>query len=206
MALGAPRFLAALALLPGDPLLDAMRSDEPIDAGQISALASSREQARRFVAAPELDSEIGMAEVLRAERAPPASAERRAALDRAIESLQEGLARGPRATFVWAKLAYAIQMRDGMVKTAIDAWRLSIATAPAEPRLVLWRSEFGAAALPLLEVGDQGRLAEQMRYAWRFDREGLARLARDRGLQLVLRRVLSGEPDAAELNRLFAEP
>lgn len=206
VALAAPRLLASLALLPADPVLDAVQSGEPIDAGLIAALISSREQARRFVSAPEIDVEIGMAEVLQAEAAPPDSAERRVALDRAIESLRAGLARAPRASFAWAKLAYAIQLRNGMSKPAIDAWHMSIETAPAEPRLVLWRSEFGAAALPLLDVEDQGRVAQQMRHAWRFDREGLARLARDRGLQLVLRRVLSGEPDVAELNRLFAEP
>jgi hypothetical protein len=83
---------------------------------------------------------------------------------------------------------------------------MSIITAPAESRLVLWRAEFGADALQVLDAEDRARLVEQLRYAWRADPEALAQMARQRGLQLVLRRVLSGEPDVKELNRLFAEP
>ncbi len=206
VALGAPRLLAALALLPGDPLLEAVQGDARLDDSQVSALLSSREQARRFISAAEIDFDIGMAELLRAGAAADDSPERQASLDRAIESLTEGLARAPRATFAWARLAYALLLREGMSRPAIDAWRMSILTAPAEARLVLWRTEFGAAALSLLDAEDQRRLAQQIRHAWRSDRESLARIGRERGLQLVLRRVLSGEPDAAELNRLFAEP
>jgi tetratricopeptide (TPR) repeat protein len=204
--LAAPRLLAAFALLPGDPLLEAVQGNEDIDAGQVATLLSSREQARRFLASPEIEIEIGIAELLSAEKAAPGSAERRARLDRAIESLRRGLALAPRATFAWAKLAYALFLQDGLGAAAVDAWRMSILTAPAESRLVLWRAEFGALALQKLDTEDQRRLADQIRYAWRFDRESLARMGRERGLQLVLRRVLSGEPDVAELNRLFTAP
>jgi hypothetical protein len=206
IALGTPRLVAALALLPGDPLLAAVDGGESIDAAQISMLQSSRAQASAFVTSADIAIEQGMAELLAAEAVPEGSTQRRARLDQAIQSLREGLALGPRATFAWAKLAYALLLRDGTSPAAIDAWRMSIITAPAESRLVLWRAEFGADALQVLDAEDRARLVEQLRYAWRADPEALAQMARQRGLQLVLRRVLSGEPDVKELNRLFAEP
>jgi len=202
--LGMPRVMGAFALLPGDPYLEA----EPgvLEAAQIEALLRSRERAARYFDAPAIGAEIGQAELYAAESAPADSPERRRHVDRAVEAFRRGLAADPRDTFAWARLAYALFLRDGVGAAAVDAWRMSILTAPSESRLVLWRAEFGAAGLRQLDRQDQQRVAQQMRYAWRSDRAGLTRMAKARGLQLVLRRVLSAEPDAAELNWWFSRP
>src|SRR5690242_9890941 len=131
LAAGVPRLLAALAMLPGDPALAEIEEGSPVDATALALVIASREEARRYVADPRLNTDIALAELLQIEQQPSRGDERRILLDRAVDQLRLGLAAAPANSFAWARLAHALALQ-GHDDTALAAWRLSIATAPAE--------------------------------------------------------------------------
>ena len=203
LGLGVPRLLGALTLFPGDPIADAIKDGQAVGDARLTVLLDSRAAARRFLPASKTELDIALGRLAALKATSSGGSERKSLLDQTIDSLRRGLAAAPGDSFAWARLAYAIALRDGR-GSAAPAWRMSILTSPADPKLVLWRVKFGFGLLPHLDAADQPRLAQQIRFSWRFARRDLADFAREHGLQLVLRRVLSTEPDVAQLNQLFA--
>src|SRR5262245_30784258 len=149
LATGVPRLFAALAMLPGDPVLADIEDGKPVDAADVATMIDSRETARALIADPRLNLDIALGEMLRRGKAAEANPERGLLLDRAIVQLYRGLAEAPTNSFAWARLALALAQRDGPTRAALAAWRLSIATAPAEPKLTAWRARFAEPLLPL---------------------------------------------------------
>src|SRR5262249_45656376 len=135
LAAGVPRLLAALAMLPGDPVLAEVEDGKTVDATALALLIDGRQEARRYVADPRLNTDIALAELLQVDQQAMGDRERRALVDQAIDQLRLGLAAVPANSFAWARLAHALALQGGRNDAALAAWRLSIATAPAEPKL-----------------------------------------------------------------------
>jgi hypothetical protein len=173
LAAGIPRLIAALAMLPGDPALAEIEDGRPVDATELALIIAGRQEARRYVADPRLNTDIALAQLLQIDQGASGDAERRALLDRAIEQLRLGLASGPANSFAWARLAHALALQGGRDPAALAAWRLSIATAPAEPKLVAWRSQFADRRVKQLDESDIRLLTQQLQYALRFKAKGV---------------------------------
>ena len=173
LAAGVPRLLAATAMLPSDPALAEIEDGHPVDAAELAAIIVTREQARRYIADPRLNTDIAMAELLETEQQAPGAEGRRALVDRAADQLRLGLASGPANSFAWARLAHALSLQGGRDDAALAAWRLSIATAPAEPKLVAWRARFGDRRVKQLDPSDIRLLTQQLQYALHYKAQGV---------------------------------
>jgi hypothetical protein len=174
LAAGAPRLLAALAVLPGDPALAEIEDGRPVDTAALDLVIEGRQEARRYVADPRLNTDIALAELLRIEDPTVGDRERRALIDRAVDQLRLGLAAAPANSFAWARLAHALALQGGRDEAALAAWRLSIATAPAEPKLVAWRARFADNRVKQLDSSDIRLLTRQLQYTLRFKAQGVS--------------------------------
>ena len=88
--------------------------------------------------------------------------------------------------------------------SAVEAWRMSILTDPAEPRLLLWRSEIGLGGMAALTADDMKLLEQQLRLAWRREGQAVLDLAREYSAVSVLERALAESPeDLAQLKSLL---
>jgi hypothetical protein len=173
LATGIPRLLAALALLPGDPALAEIEEGRPVDATALTRLIDGRREARHYVADARLNTDIALAELLQVDQQALGEGERRALLDRAVDQLRRGLAAAPANSFAWARLAHAVALQRGRDEAALAAWRLSIATAPAEPKLVAWRARFADRRVKQLDESDIRLLTQQLQYALHFKQQGV---------------------------------
>lgn len=204
--LGAPRLLAAFAMLPGDPALFALEHNRPVSTEDLRTLAAGRAAAARWVGSGRVLTELAQAKLELAQRPETPAAERPALLAETIALMRRGLARSPANPYGWSRLAFAHWLLEGPSEAAAEAWRLSIATGSGEAALAIWRLEFGLGLLAHLRGGDRALLAGQVRHAWRYDAAGLARFAKERGLADFVRRSLGALPpgEAARLEALLA--
>ena len=173
LAAGVPRLLAALAMLPGDPALAEIEEGQPVDAAALDLVIEGRQEARRYVADPRLNTDIALAELLRIDQQAVGDRERRAVIDGAVDQLRLGLAAAPANSFAWARLAHALALQGDSDQAALAAWRLSIATAPAEPKLVAWRAKFADDRVKQLDPSDIRLLTGQLQYALHFKAKGV---------------------------------
>jgi hypothetical protein len=173
LAAGVPRLLAALAMLPGDPALAEIEDGKPVDAADLVLVVAGRQEARRYVADPRLNTDIALAQLLLVDQQAPGAAERRALVDQAVDQLRHGIALAPANGFAWARLAHALSLQGGRDAAALAAWRLSIATAPAEPKLVAWRAQFANRRQAMLDAADIRLLTQQLQLALRFRKQGV---------------------------------
>lgn len=183
IALALPLLRNALIRLPGDPLLPAVTGFEPLAGGQRSLFAESRRSGT-----PADLRELGR--MLLADPAEEDPQARRARLTEAIGALESALARSPADSFAWADLSLARLRRDGPTPAGLAALRLSIATAPGEPALSLWRVAMLLDHEPLFGPGDQDLIRQQIRTAWTIDPGGVTMLLEQRDRMDLLRDAL----------------
>jgi hypothetical protein len=199
LVLALPRFVSSVIMLPVEPVLDALQAGRPVSDEDLQRFASRAAAARQFSSSGRLATDLAAAKLAQAERLPTrAQAERRELVADAATLLEQGLATTPANSFAWARLAYARTVLNGAGPAAVDAWRMSVLTAPAEPRLAVWRTRLGIALLAHLREGDRDLLDRQIRFAWRFDPERLADFAKSGGPDTIrlIRVALLDEPDA----------
>jgi hypothetical protein len=103
----------------------------------------------------------------------------------------------PTESFGWSQLAYARRLESGVGAAAVDAWRMSVLTAPADRRLSLWRTRFGIESSLAFSEGDENLLDRQIQFAWTFNRAELARYAKSAGPEAVqtIRAALASQPE-----------
>ena len=193
-------------MLPVQPALERLQSGLPVSEQDLARLAGRAAVARQFSSSGRVAGELAAAKLAQAERLPErAQTERRELVEDAIAHLEEGLAAMPANGFGWAQLAGARRLKDGAGPAAVDAWRMSVLTAPAEPRLALWRVRFGIAAAPHLIEGDHMLLDRQIRFAWRAEPERLAEYAKATGpvaLRTIRAALLDQPEDLAGFEKL----
>lgn len=208
LILGLPRLVAALILVSGQPVMDALELGRDVGDDDLASFERASQLARRFSGSGRIASFLAAAKIAEADRLPANAARERAKLaGEAIALLEEGLAKAPADSFAWGRLAYARVLRDGPDAKAGEAWRLSVLTAPADRRLVPWRARLGIAVLPGLADEDRDMLDRQIRLAWLTDGEGLARFARDAGpetVNIVRAALLDQEEDLQKFDALVA--
>jgi len=195
VALGVPRLVAAVTMLPAEPVVVTLQQGGKVGDDDLAAFEHRWTRARAFVSWGRLDSDLALAKLARAERLTSPS-DRRALTEEAIALLREALSRTPSNSFAWARLAYALALKDGPTEEGAEAWRMSVLTAPADRRLTLWRAEFGIALLPRLSSGSTDLLNRQIRFAWRFGGKDLVRYAKASGNVAIIRAALLDQPDA----------
>lgn len=201
MALGLPRFVSAIAMLPAEPVVEALQSGRPVGEEGLARFAGRSATARQLSSSGRIATDLAAAKLAAAARLPTeVQSARRMLIEEACALLEEGLAATPSNTFAWAQLANARSLKDGPGSGALDAWRMSVLTGPAEPRLALWRARFGISHAAFLREGDHDLLVRQIRFAWRGDAERFADYARAAGprAQGIVREALLDQPEDLE--------
>lgn len=120
----------------------------------------------------------------------------RAALDRAIADLQNGLLRAPADPRAWMLLALAHEA-EGDQEGARRALRSSILIASYDPALLLPRAQLGLKLAPTLGADDLDLVNEQIRMAADHQFDGLVALGRSSGAIGPILTALAGDPDRA---------
>ncbi|MFO1056287.1 MAG: hypothetical protein U1E53_04895 [Dongiaceae bacterium] len=172
LATAVPSLLAAATRLPSDPTVEALAEGQRASPADLASLVAASAAARRFVPSPRYDTDMATGLLRLALAAPSGSADRQRLLQETATALRRGLAAQPANSFAWARLAETIAQLDPDPAAPLAAWRLSIDTAPAEPRLAEWRARFGAQRLALLDAADRARLLRQTMLARSFYERG----------------------------------
>lgn len=203
LMLGLPRLVGAVATLPFEPQVEALKSGRDLTHSELSRLDSRWSIARRFTSSGEISAELAAIKMATADQLPErATTERRDLIGSAAELLRESLSEGPANAFAWARYAAALS-EEGRPE-AIDAWRMSVLTSPADRRLLLWRSQFALARVAQLAQIDRDLLDSQIRLAWRHDRDALLRFARrakPAAVQILRAALVQRPEDAASFEQ-----
>ena len=178
LAIGVPRFLAELMLVPGTPIYERISIGEAVGDEELTVLEESRLQALEFVDIPRAYTDLGSAYLLRAQRAT-SEAERHHFAERSIEVTTKGLNLAPLNTFAWARVSSAhVLLGADHYGDAIEAWRTSIATAKFEPFLLIQRMHIGVALYQSMKPEDREVLSEQFQLTYNWNRGKLRAYAR----------------------------
>lgn len=196
LAQAVPRTLAALASLPGDPVLTRIQSGLSVDSAALEALIDSRRRALDWVQSGRLYTDLGLAQLMLAQARGGGDDFERTLLAEAIESLRKGLALAPARPHAWTRLAYAELAAGKPLESVARALEMALITAPYEPGLLFPRLELCLLVWPALSEQTSKRAYEQIRIAWTRDPNRLVGLARSSGRVNIVRSALVQSLDA----------
>lgn len=179
LAWGLPRTLSAFVMAPSAPVLRKLQNLEAVDTEELETLVAAQQRGLFWSARGRTLTDLGLAQLLIAERLDGDLQQKRQQIEDAIASLKSGLALAPANPYAWTRLAYASFQLHGWKPEALSALRLAFATAPYDPRLLMSRLRLSFLAWPHLLREDRELVLQQIRYAWQHDPDELARIAAD---------------------------
>lgn len=207
LVLAVPRLLAAVTLLPAAPTMDRLQSLEPVGTHKIERLIRNQRRALVWQPNGRTWTDLGLAQLLIAERLPEGDPRSRARFDDARRALVEGLSAAPANPFAWSRLAYAHAVLDGWTPRATAALRMAFITGPFEPRLLWPRLRLSLSAWPNIPLEDQDIVLQQIRQGWAADPESLTALVTQMGRVDITKLALSDSPiDLRNFERRFGNP
>ncbi|MFC3052238.1 hypothetical protein [Kordiimonas pumila] len=195
-----PRFLAELMLVPGTPIVERLNSGGDVSVEDLDIAQNSREQAVSFVDHPKAYSDLATVFLARA------TVEQDRALktqytEKAIESLEKTLSLAPLNTFAWLRLSFA-RLRtggdDGVRLKALEAWHMSVTTAPFEPYILLSRLHLGIVLYDEMTEEDISLLQAQAQATYKWNRGLLRQYVREKNLAEWCAFLLEANPEAAK--------
>lgn len=203
VVMGSQFIMASLTGLAGAPVLAKLRQAIPVSAHEAKDLLSAKQDEMKWLESGEAAIDSGLARLLIAESLPADAKERDRLVAAAASDLKQGLAAAPLSGRGWARLAYSLAALEGWSPSAMTALRFSIAAAPFEPSLTLFRLRMGLEAWPHLDARDRASVLQQIRYAAKVDLKALALLAEEQQSVPIVRAALRDEPHVlSELDRL----
>jgi hypothetical protein len=134
MVMAVPRLVAHLLLLPGNVAVSRVLAGEILTEQGYDRIFRSREAALRWHELPEARIELGGTLYYLLQAAGEYEFDTEAALMRARQQLERGLAQAPVDTHAWLWLA-DIRLRLNEPEGAVEALRLSQLSSPFEPAL-----------------------------------------------------------------------
>jgi tetratricopeptide (TPR) repeat protein len=195
LAWGLPRTISAFVMAPSAPVLRKLQNLQVVETEALETLVASQQRGLTWSSRGRTLTDLGLAQLLIADRLGEDAPEKRQRIEEAIAALKSGLALAPANPYAWTRLAYATFQLRGWTPEALSALRLAFATAPYDPRLLLSRLRLSFLAWPHLRREDRELVLQQVRYAWRRDPDELTQLAADFGRINVVRAALLRDPD-----------
>lgn len=196
LALGVPRLMAELSLVPGTPYLRAVQAGETLSEDDILLLEQSRLNALELVPLPSAYANLAYLSVLRAQRADtPEERERHAS--KAENLVRESLKGSPVNPYYWLTLSSALILQ-GKHLDGITAWKNSLATAPFDPPVILERIHVGMLMLNYMNEDDIAALRAQIEMAYRWHRGLLQRYVRRNRLAPMIEYLMSENAELVE--------
>ena len=200
IALGVPRVIAELVSIPSAPLLKQIQARQPIETEDLEILIASQRSGISWSLSGRKWTDLGLAQMLMAEKKKSSDPDRLRLINEAIYSLKTGLAVAPASPFAWTRLAFAETMKAGQSPAALSAFRFGLGVAPYEPSLALARISLGFAVWPDLRPAEQRMILHQVRLAWkqREERKWLVEYAiREERINLMRAALLRTPDDLA---------
>jgi hypothetical protein len=197
LALGAPRLIAAVVMFPGEPILQKVQNLEPVDEEELKILIVSQQRGLSWIASGRKWMDLGLAQLLLAEKKDANDPERLNLISSAIKSLRTGLAMAPASPFAWTRLAHAEILKGGASPEALGAFRFGLETAPFEPRLAIARLTLGVSLWDELQEVEKQLIFKQMRSTWKStwkDKTRLTDFALETGRPNLIRAALLKSP------------
>lgn len=177
LAWAVPRTLSAFVMAPSAPVLRKLQNLQPVETDELKTLVAAQQRGLTLSAQGRTLTDLGLAQLLIAERLGENSPEKSEQIEKAIASLKDGLALAPANPYAWTRLAYASFQLHGWTPEALSALRLAFATAPYDPRLLLSRLSLSFLAWDNLLREDRELVLQQIRYAWKQNPNELVRMA-----------------------------
>lgn len=191
LVLAVPRLFAAVTLLPSAPAQERMQNMQPVATRGIERLIRNQRRALVWHPNGRTWTDLGLAQLLLAERLIDDDPQARSRFDSARRALTEGLSTAPANPFAWSRLAYTKAVLDGWTPQAISTLRMAFITGPFEPRLLWPRLRLSLSAWPVIPPEDQEMVLQQLRQGWEADPETLTALVSRTGRIDVARLALS---------------
>lgn len=205
LALAVPRLFADFTLLASARTLNGIQSLRPIETADLGRLIRNQRRALVWRPSGRTWTDLGLAQLLIAERLPREDPKWREQFEAANRALIEGLSLVPANPFAWSRLAYAEAILSGWSPPATAALRMAFITSPHEPRLIWPRLRLSFSAWPNIPLEDQDLVLQQVRQAWVVGPDALAAVAVQLDKADVVRAALGGNPaDLREFERLLA--
>ncbi|MBP2316397.1 hypothetical protein [Azospirillum soli] len=170
---------------------DRIRPDEMRD------VAALLDGAARMSGSPMAHSLAGQARLLTADHAVRTGQPAAASVEAAVAGLSAAVAANPADPYVWARLTHA-EYRAGRPTAAASAWHMSVLTGPYHPDLMELRLIQGWGLQDWLEPPARAAFEEQVMLYWRLDPGETTLFAHRHGAEALLRRLLSGDPEALD--------
>lgn len=194
IALAAPRLLASLTVLPSASTLSRLQNLEAVETTDLQRLVRNQRRALVWQAAGRTWTDLGLAQLLLAERLGDKDPRSGPRFSAARQALIEGLSVAPANPFAWSRLAYAEAVLSGWSERAVNALRLAFITGPYEPRLLWPRLRLALEAWPHTPPADKEMVLHQLRQGWSADPEALTALVTQQGRVDLARAALAGSP------------
>ncbi len=187
---GVPRTVAALAMLPGGPVLREIQNLRPVGRDDLEILIASQRRGLRFGESGRKWTDLGLAQLLLAREQGVPGGIKGEMVFPAVVSLKTGLARAPANPFAWTRLAYAQSLMTGPSPSVASALRMAMLTARYEPRLLFIRLELCLRSWSFFKTGDHELVFQQVRLAWRKNGKRVVDMAVETGQVNVVRGAL----------------
>lgn len=193
-AVGVPRFLYELMLVPGTPILHRVNAGKEVLAEELEILEKSRLDALEFMALPGAYYDLGAIYLRRAQTASRREDIRKYS-EMALEASMNGLDMAPFNTFAWTRAVVAnVMLGPENNQEALRAWRRSIAVARYEPFILMHRVHIGIILFQEMTEEDAEALKDQLSLAYRWDKWQLRQYIRTN--KLVAWMTILCEPDS----------
>ncbi len=188
--LAVPTAIAAILSLPGNDILARIKKGEAVTTRELEVFLGSRKRALSWVKSAQTYTDLGLGELLLAQRSGQDDSYDQDLLTSAISNLKTGLGRAPARPYAWTRLAYAQLIADGASWEVAQALRMALDTAPYEPRLLLPRLELCLLSWPYLSRTTREATLDQVRIAWQLFPQRLIELARHTNQSNLIRSAL----------------
>lgn len=204
--LSVPRFMAALAAVPGDHTVFTLTYSPPAGEPALQRLVDSRMAAQAWTADPAHDREIARAQIILAYRAGYRTEEGQSLLEAVEEDTLAALARAPGDPETWARLAEARYWTGRPTASILEAYRNSILTGHHAPHIAERRIRLGLALWNRMSAEDRRHVTGQIQLLAatgnRSDMELLARLSNSKRRYTLIVLALLQQPQwLAEFKR-----
>jgi len=183
-----------LFLIPGNQVLEDLRTGKNLTDDQIDTLIASRKRSLQFFESGQKWTDIGLAFLLLEARTHD-SEEKKAILTKAITSLEKGLSLAPSNPWGWTRLAHAYILLEGPSEKAAEALVRAILVAPYEPSILLTRLTLVLSAWEYLPKNAWPLAFAQVRTVWRSTPDDLTKLALNSHRLHIVRSALLEAPE-----------
>lgn len=184
LVLALPRLGAAVAELPGRPVLEALEAGRAVPPEALTTLAASAQRSTAWTASGAASKAAGAALMRLGDDAA------------AARLLAQGLALSPADPYGWLHLAHAAPSQ------APRALALSVRTGRWERDVAHDRLRLAGEHYADLDTATRADILEQLRWLWRLDAPGLMKALPPEAHWPLYRRALDGEALAAVAKRV----